>query len=188
MTNLPQRDSAVLGGIASPATQGGPDFSAIRLTRHVTRIYDRLMSVQMYLVEGEDRALRVDTGFGVGELRSFVSALTDQPLSVFVTHGHLGHAFGVGWFDDVYMSHADLGTLSQQTTLLQQVHDEALNEGRILGPPIHSAEMKDIVPGQIFQLGCLTVRAVPFPATARACMHFFSKRNAHSSQGMRQIN
>ncbi len=57
----------------------------------------------IWLVEGQDRALLVDTGLGLGDLRAEVEALTDKPLFVVNTHGHGDHSGGNYRFDRVYM-------------------------------------------------------------------------------------
>lgn len=58
----------------------------------------------MYLLEGEEKALLIDTGYGVGNLREFVEKLTDKELLVANTHYHPDHAAGNGEFERVYMS------------------------------------------------------------------------------------
>lgn len=58
----------------------------------------------MYLLEGEDRALLIDTGYGVGNLRDFIMKLTKKPLDIVNTHYHPDHAGGNGEFQKVYMS------------------------------------------------------------------------------------
>lgn len=58
----------------------------------------------MYLLEGEEKALLIDTGYGVGNLKAFVETLTDKPIVVANTHFHPDHAAGNGEFEAVYMS------------------------------------------------------------------------------------
>lgn len=58
----------------------------------------------MYLLEGDERALLVDTGWGAGNLRAFVETLTDKPIAVINTHFHPDHAAGNGEFEQVYVS------------------------------------------------------------------------------------
>lgn len=58
----------------------------------------------MYLLEGDERALLVDTGYGAGNLRAFVESLTDKPIVVANTHFHPDHAAGNGEFAQVYVS------------------------------------------------------------------------------------
>lgn len=61
-------------------------------------------SEYMYLLEGGEKALLLDTGYGAGNLRAFVETLTDKPLVVANTHIHPDHASGNGEFGKVYMS------------------------------------------------------------------------------------
>ena len=56
-----------------------------------------------YLILGGDKALLVDTGFGISDLKSYVCTLTDLPLMVMNTHVHPDHAGGNGQFDTVYV-------------------------------------------------------------------------------------
>lgn len=58
----------------------------------------------IYLLEGDEKALLVDTGYGVGNLREYVKKLTEKPILVANTHFHPDHAAGNGEFEQVYMS------------------------------------------------------------------------------------
>jgi glyoxylase-like metal-dependent hydrolase (beta-lactamase superfamily II) len=61
----------------------------------------------MYLIEGNDSSLLVDTGLGVADLASFVKKLTSKPLIVVNTHGHPDHAGANYQFEKVYVYPAD---------------------------------------------------------------------------------
>jgi hydroxyacylglutathione hydrolase len=63
----------------------------------------------MYLFEGKERALLIDTGMGRGDLASYVAKLTEQPVDVALTHGHLDHFLQVDQFPEagVYISESD---------------------------------------------------------------------------------
>ena len=60
-----------------------------------------LDSYVAYLVEGTERAVLVDTGVGVGDLRGLVEELTDRPVTVLLTHTHWDHIGNAAQFDDV---------------------------------------------------------------------------------------
>lgn len=62
----------------------------------------------MYLLEGEDRALLIDTGVGIGDLGGFVESLTEKPITVLLTHTHWDHIGGASQFDDVRVSETEL--------------------------------------------------------------------------------
>lgn len=61
-------------------------------------------SQTLYLLEGQDKALLIDTGYAIGNLRRFVENLTDRPISVINTHFHPDHAGGNGEWESVMMS------------------------------------------------------------------------------------
>ena len=51
-----------------------------------------------HLLLGRERALLLDTGLGVGDLRREVEALTDLPITVALTHVHWDHIGGCAQF------------------------------------------------------------------------------------------
>ncbi len=57
----------------------------------------------IWLIEGRERALLVDTGLGLGDLRAEAETLTHKPLIVVNTHGHGDHSGGNYAFERVYM-------------------------------------------------------------------------------------
>ena len=70
-------------------------------------------SQNMYLLLGEEKALLIDTGWGAGNLRGLVEKLTDKPVEVILTHGHLDHSGGNGEWEKV-MIHSKLAMLFHQ--------------------------------------------------------------------------
>lgn len=60
-------------------------------------------SQNMYLLEGEEKALLIDTGWGAGNLRALVEKLTDKEVVVYNTHGHLDHSGGNGEWAQVHL-------------------------------------------------------------------------------------
>lgn len=56
-----------------------------------------------YLVEGSDRAIILDTGTGIGNLRDVTEELTDLPVSVVLTHEHYDHVAAAYRWDEIVM-------------------------------------------------------------------------------------
>ena len=67
-----------------------------------------LFSDYMYLVVGEEKAALIDTGMGFPGLRQLVERLTDKPVIVLNTHGHLDHIGGNDEFGCIYLHPDDL--------------------------------------------------------------------------------
>lgn len=63
--------------------------------------------VNCYLVVGEERALLIDTGCGIGNLKSTVEQLTALPVDVVLSHYHCDHAGGVGWYENFFVHESD---------------------------------------------------------------------------------
>ena len=112
-------------------------FGYEKITPRVTRIFG-FCGEHMYLVEGEERAALLDTGSGFGSLKACVDALTDKPVTVLITHGHIDHAMGAAEFEDVYMSHKDF--------YIFDAHGK--EEGRRMG--LSKSPLRDQIPGDDF--------------------------------------
>lgn len=51
-------------------------------------------SVYMYLLVGNEKALLIDSDYGMLDLPQVVREITDKPVICACTHGHLDHALG----------------------------------------------------------------------------------------------
>lgn len=69
-----------------------------------------------YLVVGSARALLLDTGLGVGNIRETAAEITDLPLTLVITHEHMDHLGGVSLFRDAYISKLETGCLPASVT------------------------------------------------------------------------
>lgn len=97
----------------------------------------------MYLVEGTERALLIDTGTHPAELDRVVRRFTRKPLFVVLTHAHYDHAGGIGFFGEIYMHPAD-------TVLLDRL-------------PKYEGRIRFIGGGDRFDLGGRVLEVVEMP-------------------------
>lgn len=69
--------------------------------------------VKSYLVEGDQRALLLDTGTGADDMRSLVESLTDKPVFLVNSHAHWDHIGCNLQFDErwIHEAEADAATL-----------------------------------------------------------------------------
>jgi hydroxyacylglutathione hydrolase len=81
-------------------------FSAKEVSPKVWQINDNGAD-NIWLVEGRDSSLLIDTGLGVADLASFVKNITIKPLIVINTHGHPDHSGSNYQFEKVYVHPAD---------------------------------------------------------------------------------
>jgi glyoxylase-like metal-dependent hydrolase (beta-lactamase superfamily II) len=77
-----------------------PWHTTTRIAENVYRISEPLGAIEprfgvktanMYLVVGRERAVLVDSGLGVGDLRAQIDAITSLPCTVLNTHHHWDH-------------------------------------------------------------------------------------------------
>ena len=60
-----------------------------------------------YLLEGDDEALAIDSGYGAGNIREFMQTLTQKPVRrIANTHHHFDHTANNSYFERAYMSEA----------------------------------------------------------------------------------
>ena len=68
-------------------------FRTEKVSDRITRIFGTSGEL-WYLVEGSEKAALLDTGSGLGHMKPLIESLTDKPLLVLLTHGHVDHAMG----------------------------------------------------------------------------------------------
>jgi hydroxyacylglutathione hydrolase len=69
-------------------------------------------TVNIYLVEGKDSALIIDTGYGTGDLKAYIQTLTKLPLIPVNTHGHGDHSGNDHQFPKIYACPEDFGLIN----------------------------------------------------------------------------
>jgi len=125
------------------------------------------MGVCMTLLAGTERALLVDTGYGLEDVHAFVRTLTDKPLTVLLTHAHHDHILGARWFDKTCMLETDLPDYAQYTSAAQRsrVREQAIGKGLLPPDDFLTAPIPlptGIQPGAM-ELGGLTAQIIACP-------------------------
>ena len=125
-------------------------------------------AVFMDLIVGSHHALLFDTGYGYGDLRSLIRSITELPLYVVNSHGHVDHACGNAQFGIAYIHPADMalcrehnGPQMRQAELETSVvpPDFDLEAHLLLGP----GELTPVGEGDTFDLGGVTLEVVHLP-------------------------
>ncbi len=139
----------------------------------------------MYLVEGEEKAILVDTYVGLGSIKEFVESLTSKPYEVILTHGHVDHAMGAPEFDKVYMNRKDIDLYKAQCSLEERKgyigallgeksNDISDDEYVVSNPDYKFDELNE---GMIFHLGNLTIEVFEVPGHTRGSVAFLVKED-----------
>ncbi len=73
--------------------------------------------VNMYLFDGMDHAILIDTGFGQGNIRKLVDSIVNKPVEVILTHGHGDHVGGASQFECLYGHPLDFSLYDRDVSL-----------------------------------------------------------------------
>lgn len=150
-------------------------FTSEKVTEHIRRIHG-YSDEQMYLIEGSERAVLIDTGTGIGDLKAYVDQFTDKPMIVILTHGHLDHALGAEPFDVVYMNHADDEVYERhRQPQFRELYYRIMPGYAKLEPSDYAKPMdihraRELVDGQVFDLGEITLRIYACPGHTKGTM------------------
>ena len=153
------------------------EFKTEKLSDRITRIF-AFNSELMYLIEGSEKAVLIDTGSGCGSLKACVDALTDKPLTVLLTHGHTDHALGAAEFEDVrinplekraYSVHSQWAFRANSGTMWPDFNK--LSPQQII-KPMAFENMKSLSEGEKFDLGGISVETFACPGHTEGSLVF----------------
>lgn len=82
------------------------DLSISRLEKNVYVVETSDMTT-MYIIEGNDKSVLIDTGTKCRALDSIAGLITKKPLMVIATHAHPDHIGNIGYFSEIYIHPAD---------------------------------------------------------------------------------
>lgn len=136
------------------------------------------MGEKIYVIEGKKRAMVIDTGMGIGSLRSCINEFCSLPLVVVNTHGHPDHAGGNAEFEKVYL-HPDDKKLYYQMVTRRYRSDDIRKifgvEGKVYEDNLLDIS-ENIVPlseGQICDLGGRKITAYKLEGHTKGSVVFY---------------
>jgi len=151
-------------------------FKTEKVSQHITRIKTPF-GVSMFIVQGSEKALLIDTGMGIGDLKGFVEQNVTTPYEVVLTHGHCDHAGGASQFEEVWLHPADFTLEKRHATKEHRISDvfngpfpvpEGISEDDFV--PQRTAPYKELDPSAVFRLGGCSVAFVEVPGHTRGCL------------------
>ena len=142
-----------------------PYYEAYKMRDNMWALFSESMDgagdVWSYLIDGPEKAMLIDTGFGVGDLKGLCEHLIGKKELIIVnTHHHYDHAYGNCQFEKVYCSEAEVYRLEQRNN--PHIWDYLFNEDgsckytefdRADIVEYHKYEIVGVPDGHIFDLG-----------------------------------
>jgi glyoxylase-like metal-dependent hydrolase (beta-lactamase superfamily II) len=107
-------------------------------------------TINMYLVVGQDRAVLIDSGMGIGEVSAEIGTLTSQPCSVLNTHYHWDHIGANSLFSECAIHEAEVELVAQEPDV------------RSVREVLQSSAARAVLPAHFDPT---TYRVIPKPAT-----------------------
>ena len=144
-------------------------YAVTQLKPNVYHIADPL-GVFMTLIVGEEKTLLLDTGYGFGNLDETIAEITDLPVILVNSHGHLDHVLGNRFFSEAYLHHADMNLYQAHTS--RERKQSMLNVPQELFPANFSEEaylaedktkLLPLEDGDVFDLGGVTLTVIHTP-------------------------
>lgn len=156
------------------------DFETETVGLHTHRIIERT-GVCCYLIQGEEAAALIDTGAGIGNLAETVRKLTDLPVHVLLTHGHMDHAGGTGSFQDVSLHPADWDMLPDAVTAESRwafirsckPHDGLAFQTEDMVQPFDGS-VHPVSDGEIWDLGGIHLQAHHIPGHTKGSVAYLA--------------
>jgi glyoxylase-like metal-dependent hydrolase (beta-lactamase superfamily II) len=90
------------------------DLEISKLEDHVW-VVETTDKTTMYIIEGTNKAMLIDTGTKCEKLDEVVRAITKKPLYVVITHAHGDHDGNIGYFKEIYLHPADTVLLDKKS-------------------------------------------------------------------------
>ena len=148
---------SAVGGIYI-ATHSAPKRQPIEVTQVKENVYlmnDNNESTG-YIVVGTEKAAIIDTMYGYENIYEVVRKVTNLPLVVINTHGHIDHVSGDCFFDEVYIHYKDAGIA--QYIFMNSKYNEMKKKYNV-----QDAKLNWLQEGDLFDLGGITLEIYEVP-------------------------
>ncbi|WP_315066635.1 MBL fold metallo-hydrolase [uncultured Clostridium sp.] len=139
------------------------------------------------LIVGKKKSLLFDTGYGIGNLKQVVESITDLPIIVVNSHGHLDHMGGNYQFNEVYIHENDI-SLMKYYIASDKRKRTAQNYKKNIGLPkefreedyvnrLYNINYIPVEEGQVFDLGGYELEVIYCTGHTAGCISLIERKN-----------
>lgn len=146
-------------------------------------IVDKSMT-GMYLVIGSQKAVLIDCGTGIGDLKECVETITDKPVEILATHGHLDHIGGACNYDTLYINEKDresmkTGILPEERLQFAEFVRSASGDNSWSAADLvknREIHILDVNEGDVLDLGERTLTVVNMAGHTKGSLGYFDEK------------
>jgi len=175
LTSLKLLVFSVFFYLITPVVFGQNNNSIYKVNKVADKVWAIVESaetpVNIYLVEGKDSAMIIDTGYGRGDLITFVKTLTKLPLIVVNTHGHGDHDGNDSQFSKIYAHPADFGMINAS------FNKEKRRKTVLPGEAVVPLTLVPVKDGYIFNLGGRKLEVIEVPGHTHGSICLLDAKN-----------
>lgn len=140
-------------------TAGRQSIEVRQLNDHIWLMNDNNESTG-FVVVGSEKAAVIDTMNGYEDVQNVVRTITDLPLVVINTHGHLDHIYGNAYFGEAYIHPDDLNLAWESYSY----YNYKILQSQYALQPVNFLTAED---GDIFDLGGISLEVIHVPGHTR---------------------
>lgn len=154
--------------------------------------YKHWEETHCYLLIGSTRAVLIDSGLGVANIKSVLDTLTSLPVAVLTTHAHWDHIGGHKYFDDICVHEAETEWLAEKFPLPLQAVKDNLTRSPCDFPPDFKIDEYEIFKrnptrilrdGDFIDLGSRTLKVIHTPGHSPGHCCFWEKDKGYLYSG-----
>lgn len=119
---------------------------------------DDALDDSLYVIEGKEKALVIDTGMSERNLMPVIRSITKKPLELLLTHAHIDHMYHADEFTYVYLHEADCKAWNYRLRVSMALGAKFLFHVR--AKRYHVEHYHSIQEGEIIDLGDIRLRVL----------------------------
>ncbi len=141
--------------------------------------------VGMYLVVGAERAALIDCGTGIGNLKECIESITNKPVKLLATHGHVDHIGGACNYNEIYINEKDRNLMADGMSIKKRLQFAEFGKDTMCGDSHWTLDdfvtnkeitIMPIYVGDAIDLGGRTLSVINMSGHTRGSVGYFDDR------------